>query len=46
MESVFLFRIYGRKDFMFENEKFPGLEHSYKLFEYFENKGIDSNNAL
>ena len=46
METDFLIKIYGRKDFMFENEKLPGFEHSYKLFEYFENKGIDSNNAL
>ena len=46
METAFLIKIYGRKDFMFENEKLPGFEHSYKLFEYFENKGIDSNNAL
>ena len=31
---------------MFRNEKFPGFEHSYKLFEYFQNKVIDSNNTL
>ena len=31
---------------MFRNEKLPGFEHSYKLFEYFQNKGIDSNNTL
>ena len=28
---------------MFRNEKFPGFEHSYKLFEYFQNESIDSN---
>ena len=31
---------------MFRNEKFPGFELFYKLFEYFKNKGIDSNNTL
>ena len=31
---------------MFRNEKSPGLEHSYKSFEYFQNKVIDSNNIL
>ena len=31
---------------MFRNEKSPGFEHIYKLFEYFQNKGIHSNNFL
>ena len=31
---------------MFRNEKFPGFEDFYKLFEYFQNKGIDSNSTL
>ena len=31
---------------MFRNEKFPGFELFYKLFEYFKNKGIDSNSTL
>ena len=31
---------------MFWNEKVPGFEHFYKLFEYFQNKGTDSNNTL
>ena len=30
---------------MFRNKKFPDFEQSYKLFEYFQNKGIDSNNT-
>ena len=46
LETVFLIKIDGIKDFMFWNEKFLGFEHSYKLFEYFQNKGIDSNNTL
>ena len=28
---------------MFRNDKFPGFEHSYNLFEYFQNKAINSN---
>ena len=31
---------------MFWNEKCLGFEHSYKLFKYFQNKDIDSNNTL
>ena len=31
---------------MFRNEKCPGFEHSYKLFEYFQNKSTDSDNTL
>ena len=31
---------------MFRNEKFPGFEHPYDLFEYFQNNVIDSNNNL
>ena len=31
---------------MFRIEKFLGFGHSYKLSEYFQNKGIDSNNTL
>ena len=31
---------------MFRNGKCTSIEHSYKLFEYFQNKGIDSNNTL
>ena len=31
---------------MLQNEKFPGFEHSYNLLEYFQTKGIDSNNTL
>ena len=31
---------------MFRNDKFPGFKHPYNLFEYFQNKGINSNNTL
>ena len=31
---------------MFQNEKFLYFEHPSNLFEYFQNKGIDSNNNL
>ena len=31
---------------MFWKDKFPGFEHLYKLFEYFQNKDIDSNKNL
>ena len=31
---------------MLRNEKFPGFEHPYYIFEYFETKGTDSNNTL
>ena len=31
---------------MFRNKKFPGFENSYKVFKYFQNEGIDSNNTL
>ena len=31
---------------MFRNEKFLGFEHPCNLFQYFQNKGIDSNNNL
>ena len=44
--TVFLIKIYDWKDFMFQNEKFLGFEHPYNLFEYFQNKGIDSNSNL
>ena len=46
LETVFLIKIDAWKYFMFRNEKFPGFELFYKLFEYFKNKGIDSNNTL
>ena len=47
LETVFfLIKIDGGKDFMFWNENFLGFEHSYKLFKYFQNKDIDSNNTL
>ena len=42
----FLIKIDGWKDFMFRNDKIPGFEHPYNLFEYFQNKAIDSNNTL
>ena len=44
--TVVLIKIDGWKDFMFRNEKFPDFEHSYKLFKYFHNESIDSNNTL
>ena len=31
----------GWKDFMFWNEKFPGIGNPYNLFEYLLNKDID-----
>ena len=31
---------------MLQNEKYPGFEHRYNLFEHFPTKGIDSNNTL
>ena len=46
LETVFLIKIDGWKDFIFRNEKFPGFEHSYKVFEHFQNKGSDSNNIF
>ena len=36
----------GWKDFMFSNDKFLEFEHPYNLFEYFQNKNIDSNKTL
>ena len=44
--TVVLIKIDGWKDFMFRNEKFPGFRHPCNLFEYFQNKGIDSNYTL
>ena len=48
--TVFLIKIIdGRKDFLFRNEhhvsKLPGIEHLFNLFEYFQNKSVDSNNT-
>ena len=31
---------------MLQNKKIAGFEHSYKLYEYFQNKGIDSYNTF
>ena len=31
---------------MFRNDKFPGFENPYNLFEFFKNKDIDSNESL
>ena len=45
-KTVFLIKIDGWKDFMLRNETFPGFELPYNLFEYFQSKGIDSNNTL
>ena len=36
----------GWKDFMFRNNKFPDFVHPHNLFEYFQNKAIDSNNTF
>ena len=45
--TIFLIKIDGSKDFMFWNQKFSGFDHPYIwIFEYFQNKGIDSNNTL
>ena len=41
-DAVFLIKIDGRKDFVFQNDKFPGFEHPHNLFDYFQNKAIDS----
>ena len=44
--QFFLIKTDGWKDFMFRNEKFLSFEHPCNLFQYVENKGIDSNNNL
>ena len=40
-KAVFKTMIGGWKDFMFWNEKFPGIGNPYNLFEYLLNKDID-----
>ena len=44
--NIFLIKIDGWKDFKFRNDKFPGFEHPYKFFEYFQNNGIDLKTTL
>ena len=46
VDAVFLIKIDGWKDFMFQNDKFPDFEHPHNLFEYFQNQAIDSYNTL
>ena len=42
----FLIKLDDWKYLMLRNEKFPGFEDPYNLFEYFQTKDTDSNSTL